>query len=787
MRIHFVSDERPTRVAKSLRKHLAALGHMFPFTTVREATAVMYGYRNWNDLRAQVGSAPASPADQDSDASVVAERRLAFVDALVSKLAIPRDRAEAAIDAVGPMSRRRIGTPDIDTLDINAIPLEAGRMRVGDVDVFYLEGPRNRSPRETGPKSLFRILVGVDDDGIRLASPMRATFPPVEGDNSSYETIAEAVERLLRERPEADRISEAVTQIGLVDHRIPAAWTYRGDLPPGVEFDADTGTFHGTPTHIGEWRVVTRNGTPKHPYPGSYEFVLEVIEGDVGMPEPFEMQPRAKFSLGKPFRYLRAEKVPGIRYSQIHYISGMVDSEIHVASRKDDRTLSVNEIRSRISARVRSAMGLESLEERLGAERIRLFRKSQKLGLEDSLCGEALRCPPSKAALALAFVERRPDLTHLALSDLAASFEGDDDSVAVDLAARQGLHPAILKRTSPDFPLAEPMRKLASAVPVDWIPGREDVDGWRAFESVASVVAKFEHAKEAAAIRTLVDGSRGRWGDFLHALEKAGGRKRGEIPNVAGILRDVSDLNDTVRDFQDYLVLPLVQAHGVSTMRVWVRDEGMVERLLLGRRGLPRLIEMSKLHHRLGSPKLVEEEFEWQPFLPRLEREGFEIVPLVSSLELTEEGKDLAHCVGGAGYAYRCADHVIRILSLRKDGKRVSTAHMTIAAEPFVVDHRGYRNVEAPSDAATALRSYLMDPEVKAACLAIKEARDAKVWDATSYSARYDRTVEPDKAMELFAAWRPFLLGDVADLDFEALSAMMAESVTVEPFSTRPD
>lgn len=107
MRISFVSDERPRRIAKALKNRLAALGHDLPFAKVREATAGMFGYRSWNDLLGQCGRSQPSPGDQDVSAEEAAERRRRYVERLASGLNLPIDVAAAAVDEVGPTSRRR--------------------------------------------------------------------------------------------------------------------------------------------------------------------------------------------------------------------------------------------------------------------------------------------------------------------------------------------------------------------------------------------------------------------------------------------------------------------------------------------------------------------------------------------------------------------------------------------------------------------------------------------------------------------------------------------------------
>ncbi len=106
MRIEFTSHARPERIAKALRGELLRLGHDIRYTRVREATAAMFGYASWNDLLGRAGKCAPDPSDQDAGEAVASARRETYATRLADELGIPREAAAAAVDAVGPTSRR---------------------------------------------------------------------------------------------------------------------------------------------------------------------------------------------------------------------------------------------------------------------------------------------------------------------------------------------------------------------------------------------------------------------------------------------------------------------------------------------------------------------------------------------------------------------------------------------------------------------------------------------------------------------------------------------------------
>lgn len=105
MRFIFNSDTRASRISKSVKKHLATYGKDLPLSQVREATAVMYGYRGWNDLLSQVGSEHPSPYDDELPAADISVRTQSYTQRLSEALGISSDLAHSVVMAVAPSGR----------------------------------------------------------------------------------------------------------------------------------------------------------------------------------------------------------------------------------------------------------------------------------------------------------------------------------------------------------------------------------------------------------------------------------------------------------------------------------------------------------------------------------------------------------------------------------------------------------------------------------------------------------------------------------------------------------
>lgn len=121
MRIDFSSDVRPVRISKSIKKRLDEEGRGFPYSQVREAAAVMFGYHGWNDLLAQVGVSKPSPYDDELDEAERFERAQLFAKRLARALDLPSEQASKVVRAVGPMSRSPHGAADTASPHVRSV------------------------------------------------------------------------------------------------------------------------------------------------------------------------------------------------------------------------------------------------------------------------------------------------------------------------------------------------------------------------------------------------------------------------------------------------------------------------------------------------------------------------------------------------------------------------------------------------------------------------------------------------------------------------------------------
>jgi hypothetical protein len=81
--------------------------------------------------------------------------------------------------------------------------------------------------------------------------------------------------------------------------------------------------------------------------------------------------------------------------------------------------------------------------------------------------------------------------------------------------------------------------------------------------------------------------------------------------------------------------------------------------------------------HRTASDKAKSkvENDSWDSALGEIEYKGYNIIPLMTTHQLIDEGKEMHHCVGS--YANRCLDGYIRIFSIRKGDAKVATMELT--------------------------------------------------------------------------------------------------------------
>lgn len=184
----FSSSERPTRIAKALTRAFEASGHPFPHSKIREATAVMFGYRNWNDLLGQVGKHSLTALDQDVSSAEADARRVRYIASLKTSLGAPAAAIAAVVDQVGPSSSAKKpgdlkGGAWQETIERLARGFEAMSFNLSPVSEKELQGfefwvKRARGERLRGlalPDQYgYRLLTGEDGSLKFVSLPLHA-------------------------------------------------------------------------------------------------------------------------------------------------------------------------------------------------------------------------------------------------------------------------------------------------------------------------------------------------------------------------------------------------------------------------------------------------------------------------------------------------------------------------------------------------------------------------------------------------------------------------------------
>lgn len=368
-----------------------------------------------------------------------------------------------------------------------------------------------------------------------------------------------------------------------------------------------------------------------------------------------------------------------------------------------------------------------------------------------------LRSTEAEAEALARFKETDEPLLELALEMDGIVRDAAPAEIRRSLLTALGLPPAVVRRIPEDGGIAPNQIRLLRVLPVDWVPAADDKEEWRALSFAAAIAEASALPDEAWP--SLVAGSKGQWSQFV------GRCARGAF----GPLRRP----ERTLDLAYYLTRPAAQTLDVTQafaifVREVSRETGLAAELaaaeiakeaVLGDRGLPALLENSRLWHsrfREDAPAGVT----WKAVLPRWTHPdtGIEVVPLTSSDELATEGSPetgLDHCVGGAKYALTSLRDEVRIVSLRKDGQPLSTAEISLRGDEAdstlpqeVVQHQARGNSKPPEEAIQALEAYVSLDGVRQA------ARKAQANEDRLPERTYAETVQ---ALE---RWRPFLTGN---------------------------
>jgi len=112
-----------------------------------------------------------------------------------------------------------------------------------------------------------------------------------------------------------------------------------------------------------------------------------------------------------------------------------------------------------------------------------------------------------------------------------------------------------------------------------------------------------------------------------------------------------------------------------------------------------------KWHEEISQREMMAEaeNAAWESLVGPMEIEGIKIKPLVTGLDLYNEGREMKHCV--VSYAPRCANEGRRIFSLTEPDGRRSTLSLRPREEAFAIDqHKGPANGPVSPAAARAAR-----------------------------------------------------------------------------------
>lgn len=80
----------------------------------------------------------------------------------------------------------------------------------------------------------------------------------------------------------------------------------------------------------------------------------------------------------------------------------------------------------------------------------------------------------------------------------------------------------------------------------------------------------------------------------------------------------------------------------------------------------------------------------WQCELPQFEYKGYTVIPLTTSLELFDEGKEMHHCV--SSYSKQCKLGSTLIFSIRKGDLKVATAEISNQKHEYRLNHHPNSN-----------------------------------------------------------------------------------------------
>lgn len=211
MRIHFTSDDRAKGVAKSLKRELAAIGHVISLKQAQHATAKAYGYPDWQVFTQVLGTLPPSHDDELCDDDTRSARFKQQVAAIIT-LGVSHDEAKRIVTQLRPTAGGRslkaitwapfTQKRELGRLDYGDTPLETGVMALTEHVAFFV------FPSTEGDLCPVFEEIWLNKDRMPTGIGWWPAAPAIPGDDPTYETEAlamKAAEKTIRQLNALDR------------------------------------------------------------------------------------------------------------------------------------------------------------------------------------------------------------------------------------------------------------------------------------------------------------------------------------------------------------------------------------------------------------------------------------------------------------------------------------------------------------------------------------------------------------------------------------------------------
>ena len=278
-----------------------------------------------------------------------------------------------------------------------------------------------------------------------------------------------------------------------------------------------------------------------------------------------------------------------------------------------------------------------------------------------------------------------------------------------------GVPLAAARRFPPGVATSSACVRAMRSLPIDWIPKPEATKDWYRLAEFAGMLQ--ECRVDERRWQTLLAPAKGDWPGFAPRCVRAAFGRNLEVDFMA-LAATLRNADDVEREFSAFLSSLAVGDHVADPETV----RGIAQAAVAGDRSLTGILENSRLWHEGFGNRAAKGRI-WEPVLPTWTdpASGIEVLPLTSSDALVDEGDTMLHCVGGEAFVRDSLQGRTRIVSLRRDGDRLTTAEISLlppapgGPDEGIVQHFGPCNSEPAPAPIRVLRDYLALESVVAA------------------------------------------------------------------------